>query len=135
MFIDALLVLADAQAITTTGASTNYIDTLAAGDGIEHGAWLLVLVKAAFTGTTSVKFDLRTDSAATFPTDTILISTGAIALASLTANTFIAKIRMPLGMKQFIRGYMTFIGTGTLGTVDIKIVKDIDRLVPGVGIN
>ncbi len=133
MFIDNNLLLADSQASTVSVASTNYIDTLAAGDGITDGAWFVVLIKTAASGGTSIAFDLRTDSASTFPTDTVLFSTGAIAVASLTANTFVAKVRIPIGAKRYLRGYATMVGNPASTTYSMMIVEDIGRDVNGIG--
>lgn len=132
MFIDNNLVLADGQASTVSVASTNYIDTLAAGDAYE-ASWLVVRIVVAAVGGTSLAFDLRTDSASTFPTDTVLFSTGAIAVASLTANTIVARVRIPIGSKRYLRGYITAVGAPASTTWDMKIVKDVDRMVNGIG--
>jgi hypothetical protein len=135
MFIDNNLVLADSQSLTVSGASSNYIDTLAAGDGITDGAWFFVLIKTAVTGGTSVEFDLQTDSDPAFGTAVVLFSTGAIVVASLTANTYIAKVRIPLGAKRYIRGYVTIVGPISTGSWDMKIVEDPQRDVNGIGKN
>jgi hypothetical protein len=135
MFIDANLLLADSQSLTVSGASTNYIDTLAAGDGITDGAWFIVLIKTAVANVTSIAFDLRTDSDSAFGSEVVLYSTGAILLASLTANTFVAKVRIPIGAKRYLRGYATIVGGGatTTGSWDMKIVEDASRDVNGIG--
>lgn len=135
MFIDASLILADGQSLTVSGASTNYIDTLAAGDGITLGAWFQVLIKTAVANVTSISFDLRTDSDSAFGSEVVLYSTGAILLAKLTANTYVAKVRIPLGAKRYLRGYATIVGGGatTTGSWDMKIVEDPSRTINGIG--
>lgn len=135
MFIDYNLVLSDTQSLTVSGASTNYIDTLAAGDAIDNDLWFLVLIKTAVANVTSIAFDLRTDSQSSFGTETVLFSTGAVLLAALTANTYIAKIRVPIGAKRYLRGYATIVGGGstTTGSWDMKFVKDPTRSVNGIG--
>lgn len=127
MFIDYNLILADGQASTVSAASTNYIDTLAAGDAITDGAWFIVIIKTAAVGGTSIAFDLRTDSSSAFGTETVLFSSGAIAVASLTANTTVVKTRIPLGAKRYLRGYATMVGNPASTTYDMKIVKDVNR--------
>ena len=44
MIIDAFLVMSDNQLILNTGASTSYVDTLAAGDAISPGARIKVSI-------------------------------------------------------------------------------------------
>lgn len=135
MFIDASLVLADSQSLTVSGASTNFIDTIAAGDAIEHDVWFLVLIKTAVANCTSISFDLRTDSQSTFGTETVLFSTGAILVAALTANTYVAKVRVPIGAKRYLRGFATVVGGGVTmtGSWDMKFVADPTRSVNGIG--
>lgn len=134
MFIDQNLVLADGQSLTVSGASTNYIDTLAAGDAYES-LWFIVLIKTAVANCTSVAFDLRTDSSNAFGTEVVLFSTGAVLVASLTANTFLAKVRVPIGAKRYLRGYATIVGGGATmtGSWDMKFVDDVSRTVNGIG--
>ena len=132
MYIDRSLVLADAQAITTSGASTNYIDTLAAGNAYK-APWFIVLIKTAVTasGSATVTFDLRHDTDPAFGTETVLISSGAVAKATLVAGYFALKVQVPLGAKRYLRGYAT-IASGPLltGAWDMKIVEDVDVLQP-----
>ena len=127
MIIDALLMMADAQGSTVSAASTDYIDTLKAGDSYD-GAWFVVRIDTAVTasGGATVTFDLRTDASSGFGTDTVLVSTGAIPKATLVAGyTFAVKI--PKGAARYLRGYAT-IATGPLltGKWDMFIAKDVD---------
>lgn len=135
MFIDNNLILADGQSLTVSGASTNYIDTLAAGDAYMD-IWFIVLIKTAVANCTSIAFDLRTDSSSSFGTDKVLFSTGAILVASLTANSYQAKVRIPQGAKRYLRGYATIVGGGATmtGSWDMKFVEDVSRTVNGIGV-
>jgi hypothetical protein len=133
MYIDATLVLSDAQAITVSGASTSYIDTLSAGPEAYVGAWMIVIITTACTaaGAATVTFDLRHDAATSFATDAVLVSSGAIGKATLVAGYTFA-VRLPrANCLRYVRGYAT-IATGplTAGAWDIKIVSDVDRLIP-----
>ena len=127
MYLDDLLKLADAQVSTVTAASTSYIDTLAAGDSYE-GAWLYIRIDTAVTasGSATVDFALQTDDDSTFPSATTLISSGAIAKASLIIGKEI-KLRIPPGAQRYLRGYVTVAsGPLLLGKWDMFIVKDVD---------
>jgi hypothetical protein len=131
MFRDAQLELSVAQAVTVTAASTNYIDQTAAGDAIGTGSTMYLVVRvgtaATATGAATVTFDLRTDSDPAFGTETTLFSSGAIGKASLTANTWIVRVALPLGLKQYSRLYYT-VATGplTAGTFDAFITNALD---------
>ena len=129
MFIDALTVFSDAQAVTVSAASTNYMDTLAAGDSYE-GAWLVFRVETAFTagGAATMQVDLQTDDNSSFSSATTLCTLpgGAIAVATLVAG-LIRKVRIPPGAERYLRGYYT-VSTGpmTAGNADLFITKDVD---------
>jgi hypothetical protein len=128
---DAQLEYSVAQAVTASAASTNYIDLGTAGDAIEGGAtcYLVIRVGTAATasGAATVTFDLRTDSDPAFGTETTLFSSGALAKTALTANTWIVRIALPIGMKQYSRVYYT-VATGplTAGTFDAFITDALD---------
>lgn len=127
MFIDATTRVGNAQTLTSSGASTDYIDTKHSGDSYE-GAWFVVVVTTAFTrsaGALTATFDLRTDASSGFGTDTVLVSTGAIAKASLTAGATFA-IRIPAGALRYLRGYSTVSTTADAGAASMFIAKDVD---------
>jgi hypothetical protein len=92
-----------AQAITATAISTNVLDarTLAfpalADEGISGpDTWLMVQVIQAFNTLTSLTITFESDSAITLASSPVVhASTGAIALASLTANTMVARLMLP----------------------------------------
>lgn len=133
MYIDKALVLADSQALTVSGASTNYIDVLAPGAAYV-APFFIVLIKTAVTaaGAATVTFDLRGDSDPAFGTDTVVVSSGAIGKATLIAGYFAMKVRLPVDRRfRYYRGYAT-IATGPLltGAWDMKIVEDVDVLLP-----
>lgn len=127
MFLDDLLKLADAQESTASVASTSYVDTIAKGDSYE-GAFFYVRIDTAVTasGSATVDFALQTDDTSTFPSATTLVSTGAVAKATLISGKSY-KIRIPAGAERYLRGYAT-VATGPLltGKWDMYIVKDVD---------
>ena len=134
MILDKLAVFADAQSTTTSVASTDVIDTLAAGDSYE-GAWFVVRVDTAFVaknGAPATIFQLQTSPSSNF-TDagtTTLAQSASYLVAQLTAGKFWA-VRIPPGAKRYLRGYK-YVSNYSAGSIDIStcaydmfIVKDI----------
>ena len=123
MFIDKLLTFDWNKALTTSGASTNYIDTLAAGDAIAPGVNfnVEVITAIASTGAISVTFDLQTATDSAFTSPVTLISSGAIAKASLPAGATPICHVIPPGCLRYLRLYYTCtnnIATGNIvGTI------------------
>lgn len=131
MILDAALVLSDQQAITTTAASTNYVDTLAAGDPGQP-LYLYVQVDTSFTatGSATLTIDLETAAANTFSGATILYSSGAVGKATLVATAgseYELKIPIPRGALRYLRlNYTVASGPMTAGKLTAAIVKDVD---------
>lgn len=127
MILDDHLVLFDNAAITASGQISDVIDrsadapTLAAfGPGYAGTPLYLVLVvgtafngnSGAFTGMT---ISLQSDSTANLTTSpTTHVATGAIPVASLTANTVLAVLQVPPGNYERYIGLKTA-HTGTTG--------------------
>ena len=109
MLMDNTLVFSDGQKITATAASTNKVDQLAAGDAFA-ALWLVVDVKEAFNKLTSLGIAVETDDDATFGSKKVLATVTA-ALADLTADANVVKMRLPLGCKRYIRLNYTVTGT------------------------
>ncbi len=126
MILDAYTLLADEMA-TDTGASTDYIDTLAAGDA-NVGSYFVCRVDAACTaaGAATGTFELQTSAQSDFTGGaTTLLSSGAIGKASLTADRIVYKARIPAGVLRYIRGYWTVAsGPMTAGSIDMFICSD-----------
>ena len=115
--IDYNNMLSNAQAVTTTAASTYYIDGRAAGEALDNNLYLIVEVGTAFVGGTSLEITLQTATDSSFTSPVALYDSTAIALASLTANTVLVKIPIPIGLLRYLRVYYTVVGTMTAGTV------------------
>lgn len=130
MIKDYYLSMGDAQAVTSSAATTNVIDTATAGDAID-GCYVEFLVDTAATatGAATVTFELQ-DSAddATFAT---IASSTAIGKATLVAGYTAFRVRVPLGVRRYIRGYYT-VATGplTAGKFDCYLVKDVQMTQP-----
>lgn len=131
MLRDAQLELSVLQAVTVTAASTNVIDTGAAGDVLSGvpAVYLVIRVGTAATaaGAATVNFQLQTDSDVAFGTAVTLFDSGAIGKAALTANTWIVRIALPIGVKQYLRlNYVVATGPLTAGTFDAFLTTLID---------
>ena len=131
MITDKLLRLSDAQAILGTDlAATDVIDLSVARDiGEGTDLYMVVTVITAFAGGTSIDFIVKGSTDATIVTgDTTLGSTGAIALASLTAGAqFVVRINPSIGSLglRYIGAFYDVTGTMSAGTVTTDIVTDI----------
>lgn len=143
MLLDKSLFMSDAQSTTTSVASTDYIDTLAAGNAYV-GDWFVVRVDDAFVaknGAPAIVFRLETDADSAFAADGVtLCQSSSFLVANLTADTIVYKCRIPSGAKRYLRGYkqITNYSAGSIdvasGSYDMFIVKDADiNNIPGAG--
>jgi hypothetical protein len=126
MYMDRQNLFSAAQAITTgSAASTDIIDLGSTRDiGSGEVLEVIVVIDQTFTsggaGTLDVK--LQTDTAVGFGTVVTLLSTGATALASLTAGAQIARWRVPRGVLRYLRlQYVVATADMTAGTVTAGI--------------
>jgi hypothetical protein len=130
MILDYNLVLGSAQAVTTSGATTSYVDTLAAGDAIAHAAVVQFLINTAVTssGAVNVTFDLQTATDSAFTSPVTLSSSGVVAKATLVAG-YPLTYPIPTGCLQFLRGYYTLSATTNGGKIDCRIILagDFDK--------
>lgn len=123
--IDYNNIYSSAQAVTTSAASTNYIDGRASGEALESDLYLVVQANAAFTGGTSLDIQFQTATDAAFTTPVVLYDSSAILTASLTANKVLCQVPIPIGLLRYTRVYYTVVGTMTGGTVTAFIQKGV----------
>lgn len=138
-FLDAYLSLSSTQAVTTSAASTNVIDTLASAQAVEPGMWLRVAVTAAFTipdaplnDITAVQLQTSDDEDFEDSTTVTLAATSAIDEADATAGTELLVIKLPKNLKRYIRVYYVMGSTATAGNVDAYLTNNTDVLVTDV---
>lgn len=130
MIMDKDLELADSQAETTIAAhdSDNIINMGAPGDAHEELYAVIQIDDAVESaGAATGQFQLITDTELAFGDAPVTIyDSGALAKAVLVAGYQVVKMRLPKGMKQFIKGVVT-IGTAVLtgGSWSMFLVKDI----------
>lgn len=133
MIIDYLTVLGDAQAITTSVASTNVVDCAAAGDAMYQGAVCQFLIDTTITSSQSISvtFDLQTATDSAFTSPVTLASSGAISRATLVVGNVPFQPTIPPGCLQYLRAYYTSNGTIQAGKVDARIVMsgDVDKTI------
>jgi hypothetical protein len=133
MYKDQGLIFSALQAsITTSAASTYYIDLHAAGDAYDKELYLVARVGTAFANATSMSVDLQTDSVSTFNSADLktLVTSGAILEADLTENTIVFTCRIPKGCLRYLRVYYTIVGTHNAGTIDCFLTTDIPTSMP-----
>ncbi len=129
MFLDSLLVLGDAQEVTASAESTNVIDQLAEGQAIGTECWFEVRVDTTVEsgGASTLVISLETDSAVGFGTKSTLVASATIAKADLVANTIAWRVRIPVGIKQYLRAYYTVATANfTAGKFDAHLIMDAE---------
>lgn len=128
MIIDGYLVMSNEQEVLTSGNSTDYIDTLAAGDAVAPGArWKAGINTAFATGDgATLQAILETDDNASFTSATVLLQTGAIAVTAIDAiGDFVVDAQIPQTVQRYIRTrYVVGTGSFSAGKVDSRIVLD-----------
>lgn len=137
MILDALATLATAQTTTTSAASTDIIDTLAAGDSYA-GCWFVFQVTTAFTTSTAtpnflIELQTSSDGFLGVGNDTTLVASTTWVATQLTAGKYWA-VRIPLNVKRYLRGYKTVsTNTGanyvTASGYSMFIVADNNNLI------
>jgi hypothetical protein len=109
--------------------SDYYIDATSAKN-IAKGKqlYVIIIIDTTFTGATSIDFQLMTDDTTTVSAGDIMVSTGAIAIASLTAGR--APIVLPVGdainaAQRYISMYYVLAGSvATAGAVTAFLAVD-----------
>lgn len=127
------------QAITATAASADTIDlgplsgtpnaNLIRNIGVGEEIYLVIRTGQAFNNLTSLTIDIQTDDNTGFASPAVVATTGAIPLASLTANTIVRVLAMPPGLyERYVRLNYTVTGTApTTGTVDAFLTHDVQQ--------
>lgn len=127
MLIDNELIFSkDVQIIGDTDSASK--DLVKAG-GMYDNAWFYAKVGSeVFNTLTSINIALQT-SDDDFAADTVVLFTKNFLLADIDAiNTELMKIRVPLGVKQYIRVSYDVVGTdNTTGKMYAAIVPDVNE--------
>lgn len=118
MLLDKNVMFSEAQALRSTGASTNTLDLTAAGNAIPGRLVLIGHADTAFAGATQIVCALQTSSKSDFSSDVVTLASAtlnATQLADTEQNLF--AIGVPVGMKRYLRVYYTVTGTVTAGAI------------------
>lgn len=129
MITDKTLRVSTDQAVTTTAVSTDTIDLSIARDmGEGHPLYANFAVTTAFSGGTSIKFEVISSASAALSSPTVIGSSDAVVTASLTLGAnFAVRVNPQIASKgqQYLGVRYTVSGTYTAGTVTADFVTDI----------
>ena len=129
MITDKTLRVSTDQAVTTTAVSTDTIDLSTARDmGEGHPLYANFAVTTAFSGGTSIKFEVISSASAALSSPTVIGSSDAVVTASLTLGAnFAVRVNPQIASKgqQYLGVRYTVSGTYTAGTVTADFVTDI----------
>ena len=140
MLIDKNLLFVDTLTTTTSGAATDYIDSTTVSiknnDANKQPVWVVKTEGTAFAGgaACTATFQLQTSEASDFSgaTTVTLAQSAAFLTAALTANTVMVKMRVPYGVKRYLRSYMVVGGTGVFSASSYSsfLVMDVPNALP-----
>jgi hypothetical protein len=131
MYVDAQLMLSDAQAVTASAASTNAVDMgpnrrqVAVGDPV----YLFITVDEGFeaAGSATLSIGVQTDDDPAFGAAVTLMTTQAYAKAALTAGRTPLILALPQGVKRYLRlSYTVATGPMTAGKLSAVLASDVD---------
>ena len=124
MIIDAMLLFSKDQAVTATAASTNALDLGQAGDAVGQELTIRAIVTQTFATLTSLTVKLQTSSDNSNWSDVLL--SPAIAAASLVKGAEIFCVRVPKGLKRYVRLNYTVTGSNaTAGKIYAFMSKEL----------
>lgn len=149
MYVDAQLTFSDAQAVTATAASTNYIDlgplfsgNLTRNLGVGERMYIVVNVDVAMTDSGSdstIAVTLETDDNTSFSSATTLATLGTFAAVSAVGTQIIAALPVGAYERYIQLRYTAANGNLSTGSFTASIVKDASMFAtyaqgsPGTG--
>jgi len=140
MYIDSELEFDDNDAHLSSGASTDYVDTLAAGDAISPGAKVVAKVSTAYVdaGGGTIVATLQTSADSAFGSYTTLLTGPTVTIAGSSVadpavgvggiGTTLLDAVIPPGVLRYLRVYYTMTAMDA-GSTDARIVLDSDKLL------
>lgn len=135
--IDDLNEFADGASLVNAVGTvySDVVDLGADGDALSRPQWLRIRIGDTAVDSSgdgaSINFKLQTDdglSGGNLETPTDLFATGAIAEASLTANSDVALVRVPVGAKRYLQVASVITGEAvTAGTYNAYLTDSVQR--------
>ena len=129
MITDREMTFSNDQAVTTgTQVSTDKYDCGIGGININTNRELQVFVSVttAFAGGTNLTVNLVESASADLSSPTVLVTSGAVAEASLTAGAVLLRTAVPRTSKRYLGLQFVSSGTHSAGTIFGGIVRDTD---------
>ncbi|MCK4782570.1 MAG: hypothetical protein KAV87_02385 [Desulfobacteraceae bacterium] len=127
MLLDKQSEFSDAQAITSTAASTNHIDLKNVANRVGKPLRLAVRIPTLFTtgDAATLTVQIRESATAAMAAPVVIGSTAAIAVADLVAGAEIEVPQLPKKTARYIDvNYVVGTGTFTAGNIDANLVED-----------
>jgi hypothetical protein len=122
MIMDKELVFANAKAITGT-VNSEVVDQKESGDAVGQELTFHNHVGEDFAGLTSLTIKIQTSDDNSTWADAII--SPAYKPADLVKGADIFQVRLPKGLKRYVRVNYTVSGTGTAGTITSFASKDL----------
>lgn len=133
MYLDNELYMSNAQALTATAASTDYIDLGQddTGTGVYGGTDMELLVRVdteldSAGDSATLTIAIQVDTVTNFASPTTLAQSDAIAEAACTANAELFRVKIPHGTERYLRIYYT-VGTEDFTSGNISAILIIGR--------
>lgn len=135
MYLDAQNLFSDAQAVTATAASTNYIDLgpltgTARNIGVGDDLYIHINIDVALTDSGSdstVAITLETDDNTSFSSATTLATVASVAATAAAGTSYIYKIASAAFERYIQLRYTVSGGNLTTGSFTAGIVKDAQQ--------
>lgn len=135
MYLDAQNSFSDAQAVTATAASTNYIDLApltgtARNIGVGDDLYIHINIDVALTDSGSdstVAITLETDDNTSFSSATTLATVASVAATAAAGTSYIYKIASAAFERYIQLRYTVSGGNLTTGSFTAGIVKDAQQ--------
>lgn len=128
MILDNDMKLSEGQAVTADAVSTNVLDRMKAG-ALGKDLFLVVRVAEAFTsgGAGTLQIGLQTDDDVAFGSLTSLLFSPVYALADLTVNKELFRVKLPKNLERYLRlNYDNGTAVFTAGKLDAFLVHDVE---------
>jgi hypothetical protein len=122
MIIDRDFMFSNALELKASANST-VIDTQAEGDAIGQELTFHNVINEDFAGATSLTIKIQSSENKTAWNDAVISPT--IPVAELAKGADVFSVRVPKGLKRYIRLAYTIAGTGTAGKITSFASKDL----------